>query len=64
MEIKRFDIEKDLKRLENYLRDCYCSTGNMTSWLPERLHDLMYSIKTADCQSQQIIFSYGRITVI
>ncbi|WP_019680971.1 GNAT family N-acetyltransferase [Ruminococcus flavefaciens] len=51
MEIKRFDIEKDLKRLENYLRNCYCLTGNMTSWLPERLHDLIYrmDVQYKDC---------------
>lgn len=51
MEIKRFDIEKDLKRLENYLRNCYCLTGNMTSWLPERLHDLIYrmDVQYTDC---------------
>ena len=51
MIIKRFDIEKDLKRLENYLRDCYSETKSMTSWLPERLHDLIYrmDVQYTDC---------------
>lgn len=51
MEIKRFDIEKDLQRLENYLRDCYYKTKSMTSWLPERLHDLIYrmDVQYTDC---------------
>ncbi len=42
METKRFDLEKDLKRLENYLRNQYLDNRNMTSWLPERLHDLIF----------------------
>ena len=51
MEIKRFDIEKDLQRLESYLRNCYYETKNMTSWLPERLHDLIYrmDVQYTDC---------------
>ena len=42
MEIKRFNLEKDLKRLENFLREQYLENKNMTSWLPERLHDLVF----------------------
>lgn len=42
MEIKRFDLTTDLKRLETYLRDQYIENKNMTSWLPERLHDLIF----------------------
>ena len=42
MEIKKFNLEKDLKRLEDYLRNQYLINKNMTSWLPERLHDLIY----------------------
>ena len=46
MEIKRFDKEKDLKKLEDYLRKEYLDNKNMTSWLPERLHDLVYRMDT------------------
>ena len=51
MEIKRFDMEKDLQRLESYLRECYYENGNMTSWLPQRLHDLIYrmDVQYTDC---------------
>lgn len=42
METKRFEIEKDLEKLEDYLRNQYIENRNMTSWLPERLHDLIY----------------------
>ena len=51
MEIKRFEPEKDLPRLENYLRECYFENRNMTSWLPERLHDLIYrmDVQYTDC---------------
>ena len=42
MEIKRFDFDRDLKELEDYLRNQYLENKNMTSWLPERLHDLIY----------------------
>ena len=46
MEIKRFNLETDLKKLENYLRREYLENKNMTSWLPERLHDLIYRMDT------------------
>ena len=42
MKIKKFNLETDLKKLENYLRNEYIENKNMTSWLPERLHDLIY----------------------
>ena len=42
MEIKRFDLTTDLKRFEDYLREQYIENKNMTSWLPERLHDLIF----------------------
>ncbi len=46
MEIKRFNKERDLERLEEYLRTEYLENRNMTSWLPERLHDLVYRMDT------------------
>ena len=42
MEVKKFDVEKDLKKLEDYLRNQYLINKNMTSWLPERLNDLIF----------------------
>ena len=44
MRIIRFQAERDLKRLENYLRDRYFVHRNADSWLPERLHDLLYRV--------------------
>ena len=46
MKIKKFNLEKDFKRLETYLRNQYLENKNMTSWLPERLHDLIYRMDT------------------
>lgn len=51
MVINRFDMEKDLPRIEAFLRERYAETHNMTSWLPERLHDLVYrmDVQYTDC---------------
>ncbi|MBR3162315.1 MAG: GNAT family N-acetyltransferase [Bacilli bacterium] len=46
MIIKKFNLKKDLEKLENYLREQYLENKNMTSWLPERLHDLIYRMDT------------------
>ena len=46
MEIKQFKIERDLEKLERYLRNQYLENKNMTSWLPERLHDLIFRMDT------------------
>lgn len=46
MKITKFDLTKDLERLELYLREQYLTNKNMTSWLPERLHDLIYRMDT------------------
>jgi hypothetical protein len=46
MEVKRFNLETDLKKLEDYLRREYLENKNMTSWLPERLHDLIFRMDT------------------
>lgn len=42
MQIRKFQMDMDLQRLEAYLRDQYTANKNMTTWLPERLHDLIY----------------------
>ena len=44
MQIKKFQLDRDLQNLELYLRKQYCSSRNMSSWLPERLHDLIYQV--------------------
>lgn len=46
MEIIKFNLERDLKKLESFLRSQYLENKNMTSWLPERLHDLIYRMDT------------------
>ncbi len=61
MEIKKFNLESDLKKLEDYLRNQYKENKNMTSWLPERLHDLIYRMDTqyvdaGDLSSKDYIF--------
>ncbi len=60
MEIKRFNIDTDLEKLENYLRIQYLENKNMTSWLPERLHDLIYSKDTysSNPKSSDYIFMW------
>ena len=42
MQIRKFQLDKDLQNLEVYLRNQYFQNKNMSSWLPERLHDLIY----------------------
>ena len=42
MKIKKFSLSEDLNDLEEYLREQYIENRNMTSWLPERLHDLIF----------------------
>lgn len=44
MEIKRFDLKRDLTRLEDFLRAQYRENRNMTSWLPQRLNDVIFRL--------------------
>ena len=55
MEIRKFQPDKDLPILEAYLRDQYMRNRNMSSWLPERLHDLIYrmGVQEADSGSER-----------
>lgn len=46
MIINKFNLENDLERLEKYLSNQYLENQNMASWLPERLHDLIYRMDT------------------
>ena len=48
MQIRKFQLDKDLQNLEIYLRNQYCQNKNMSSWLPERLHDLIYRMGTQE----------------
>lgn len=42
MNITRFDTERDVERLSDYLRERYAENRSTLSWLPERLHDIIY----------------------
>ena len=42
MQIRKFQPDRDLQALETFLRNQYFANRNMSSWLPERLHDLIY----------------------
>lgn len=48
MQVKRFHPDTDLSKLERYLRERYLVTRNMASWLPERLHDLIYRMSAQE----------------
>lgn len=54
MEIKRFDPNADLGKLEAYLRDEYLHHGKVRSWLPQRLHDILYRMGAQEeCNGSQ-----------
>ena len=44
MDIVRFDPDKDLTSLEYYLRNSYLEERRARSWLPARLHDVIYRV--------------------
>lgn len=44
MRVINFQVDRDLDRLESYLRNRYLEHLNAKSWLPERLHDLIYRV--------------------
>lgn len=41
MNIKKFEYDRDYKRILNFLSECYKINKNMTCWLPERFDDLV-----------------------
>jgi len=51
MQIRRFQLDQDLQNLETYLRNQYFENKNMSSWLPERLHDLIYRMSVLEADS-------------
>ncbi len=50
MKIRKFSLDRDLEKLENYLREQYLENGNMTSWLPQRLHDVIYRMGAQEAE--------------
>jgi GNAT superfamily N-acetyltransferase len=48
MQIRKFQPATDLQKLEAYLRQQYFANQNMSSWLPERLHDLIYRVSAQE----------------
>ena len=44
MRIVKFEPNRDLSRPEGYLADRYWESRRAVSWLPERLHDLIYRV--------------------
>lgn len=53
MQIRKFQPDTDLQSLEAYLRNQYLANRNMTSWLPQRLHDLIYRMGTQEAEGGQ-----------
>ena len=54
MQIRKFQPDKDLKNLETYLRNQYFENKNMSSWLPERLHDLIYRMGAQEADGGRV----------
>ena len=48
MQIRKFNPASDLPKLEAHLRNQYFQNKNMTSWLPQRLHDLFYRMSAQE----------------
>ena len=48
MQIRKYQPDADPQKLETYLRNQYFANQNMTSWLPERLHDLIYRMRAQE----------------
>lgn len=44
----RFQMNRDLDRLEAFLRNQYDQNQTADSWLPERLHDLIYRVNAQE----------------
>jgi hypothetical protein len=51
MQIRKFQLDQDLQLLETFLRNQYFENKNMSSWLPERLHDLIYRMGAQEADS-------------
>ena len=44
MKTVQFELNRDLERLEAYLRQQYLENRSAVSWLPARLHDVIYRV--------------------
>lgn len=44
IKVINFQLNRDMDRLEEYLRSRYLEGHNANSWLPERLHDLIFRV--------------------
>ena len=58
MQIRKFQLDRDLQKLEEFLRNQYLENKNMTSWLPERLHDLIYRMSAQEADSREKSVDY------
>ena len=63
--IRRFQPERDLERLEAYLRQRWQESRKPVSWLPQRLHDLYYRMSAMEAdegrpRSADYIFLWER----
>lgn len=50
MQIRSFQPDKDLQALETFLGNQYLVNHNMSSWLPERLHDLIFRMSVQEAE--------------
>lgn len=50
MQILKFELNRDLNRLEDFLRDCYLENHTADAWLPERLHDIIYRVGAQEAE--------------
>ena len=55
MQIRKFQLDRDLQKLEEFLRNQYLENKNMTSWLPERLHDRIYRMSAQEADGRENI---------
>ena len=46
MQVKKFNINEDYKRVSCFLTECYKENKNMECWLPERFDDLIFRVDT------------------
>ncbi|MBR2672136.1 MAG: GNAT family N-acetyltransferase [Oscillospiraceae bacterium] len=69
MKIRKFEKEKDLEELEKYLREQYSENRTPVTWIPERLHDLIYRVSAQETDdgreiSAENIYLWGEYGVI
>ena len=55
--VRRFQRGRDLGSLEAFLRDRFFECQRSVSWLPERLHDLIYRVRAQEADEGRAISS-------